>query len=302
MTRPTGSGRQARRRLLRLNPNGFFRTTLCGSLAGQGSGGGVKTLSMKRDPLIEILKTEYSRKKSRNPSYSLRSFSRDLNIDASNLSKLLNYQKDLGIKLKKKLAFKVGLSPLDLEKLEGKLSRKTQDADYSSHQLEIFEVISAWQHYAVLELFKVKSFQASTKAITKSVADHLGLSPEAAKATLQRLLKVGLIKKTDGRLIASEDSSSSILNTATSKAHQDQQREILEGAIEAMTKTPIENRSQSSMTMAIDSSKLEEAKTLIKTFRRQLGRLMSDSANLDQVYQLSVSLYPVSTKSNMESK
>jgi uncharacterized protein (TIGR02147 family) len=248
------------------------------------------TTLMKRDPLIEILKSEFSRKQTRNPSYSLRSFSRDLEIDASNLSKLLSYQKDLGLKLKRKLAAKVGLTAGELEALENDAVVNTKDSDYASHKLELFEVVSGWQHYAVLELFKLKKFEPSAK----SIADRLNIPLSDAKQTLERLQKVGLIKKVGARLEAADQSSSSILSTVTSKAHRDQQREILEGAITALSTIPIERRSQSSMTMAIDSSKIDEAKTLIKTFRRNIGRLLSTSENLDEVYQLSVSLYPVS--------
>lgn len=113
------------------------------------------------------------------------------------------------------------------------------------------------------------------------------------EVAIKRLIETGLISKPGKRFQLRETSSSSILSSATSKAHREQQKQILEGAIEALDQIPIEYRSQSSMTMAIDKDRLEEAKELIKTFRRDLGKFLSASKNLNEVYQLSVSLYPV---------
>ena len=250
---------------------------------------------MKHDPLIEILKSELQRKKSRNRSYSLRSYSRDLAVDPSNLSKLLSRRKEIGPRLRKKLGKKLGFEPQDLESwLLPTKSEKTADGDYSVHDFHSFKIISGWQHYAILELFKLRGFDGTAQA----VSDCLGLKLDNARDSLQRLKEAGLIKY-DGvtkRLRPVDDSSTSILNFATSKAHRDQQQQILEGAIDALETTPIQARSQTSMTMAVDSRKLDAAKELIKKFRREMGRLLSNSEQLDGVYQLSISLYPV-TKS-----
>lgn len=256
---------------------------------------------MKRDPLIEILKSELARKKVRNRGYSLRSYSRDLEVDASNLSKILAYRKSLGPALKKRLARKIGLTDQDLENLDVTDSGNGQiaDGDYRSHSAETFAVVSGWQHYAILELFKMHDF----KPYTAAIATRLGISKKVAAESLARLKSVGLLRaKPDGTLIPVDESSSSTLSGPTSKAHRDQQREILEGAIEALIDVPIERRSQSSMTMAIDTENLEEAKRLIKKFRRQMGRLLSQSDRLDAVYQLSISLYPVTIETNRNSQ
>lgn len=88
----------------------------------------------------------------------------------------------------------------------------------------------------------------------------------------------------------------------TSKAHREHQKQILEGAIDALENTSIEVRSQSSMTIAIDTNNLDAAKELIKNFRREMGRLLSSSSQLDEVYQLSISLYPLTEIKSGEKK
>ncbi|RYZ92129.1 MAG: TIGR02147 family protein [Proteobacteria bacterium] len=241
---------------------------------------------MNSEHLLEIIIKELERRKSRNSAYSLRSFAQSLEMDASNLQKILSKRKNLGPKLAADIAKKIGFTEDDFRSIP-----QTSDDNYARHDLASFEVVSAPHHYAILELFKITNF----KPTPKNIAKRLGISPKESDESVQRLLRVGLLKTSEtGTLEPTDESSSSILNTVTSKAHRDQQAAILETAISAVQNVPIELRSQSSMTMAIDTQNLDKARALIKKFRREMGRLLSDSDDLDSVYQLSVSLFPLS--------
>ncbi len=249
---------------------------------------------MKNDPLVEILKKSFQKKKAKNRSYSLRSYSRDLGIDPSNLSKIMSNQIEVGPNLRSKIGLKLGFEEIEIQTwLKPASLQNTFDKNYTNHELGIFQVISEWQHYAILEYFKLKNISSKHA----SIAANLDLKLSVVNESLQRLIAVGLLQQTDAGYRPSDEFSSSVLTVSTSKAHREQQAQILEGAIDALKVTPFELRSQTSMTMAIDSRKLPKAKELIKNFRRDIGRLLSSSKSLDSVYQLSVSLYPV-TKIN----
>lgn len=47
------------------------------------------------------------------------------------------------------------------------------------------------------------------------------------------------------------------------------------------------------MTMAVDKQRLPEAKALIKSFRRDLAKLLSRGKKRDEVYNLSIALFPI---------
>ncbi len=244
------------------------------------------------EPLLNNLRSELERRKKVNPSYSLRAFAKSLEMDASNLSKLLSGQTTVGTKLRMKLAKKLGMSDEDLRHfgyLEGQV---VKDSDYIEHQLDHFKVISDWYHYGILEALKLDEFRMDQDH--KRLAERLGLTEEEVELAVKRLLKLGHLKiDSEGRYVDDEVNSSSILSIDTSCAHRSNQKQILSLAIEALDETPIEQRSQSAMTVAIDSKRLPEAKGMIKEFRRKLARFLSDSNHLDEVYHLSVSLYPV---------
>lgn len=273
--------------------HGFRITTLCGvddftfrkSIGNYGY--------MKNDPIVEMLKKEFHRKKQKNGSYSLRSYSRDLNLDPSNLSKIMNYQIDVGPKLRLKIGTKLGFSEEEIQNwFKQSVHENTVDSNYNNHEYEVFQVVSEWHHYGLLEYFKLKSASSNSQEIAK----HLNLSESVVEDSLNRLVETGMLAKTEAGYKPVDQSSSSILKTNTSTAHREQQKQILDLASKALDDVPVELRSQSSMTMAIDQSKLSQAKELIKNFRRDMGRLLSSSENLDSVYQLSISLFPVTTQ------
>lgn len=252
------------------------------------------------DPLVEFLKREFESRKERNNSYSLRAFANFLDIDPSNLSKILSYQLSLGEKLKIKLSHKLGLDFKDsMNRLQ---YQKTDDTNYIKHGLDLFSLISDWYHYAILEIIKLDRPDNICNKVL--IAKELGLSKQTVSEALKRLERFGLIEVNhhDGSIKNVTDSSSSILDVKTSKAHRNHQKQILEKAIDALETVPIEKRSQSSMTIAIDKEKLPEAIEMIKDFRRKISRFLSESNQLNDVYHLSVSLYPITTIHNEESK
>jgi DNA-binding Xre family transcriptional regulator len=62
------------------------------------------------DLLVEILKKEFEKRKAKNSSYSLRRFSQILEIDSSNLTKIMNYKKSIGKSTAQKICEKLNLS------------------------------------------------------------------------------------------------------------------------------------------------------------------------------------------------
>jgi transcriptional regulator with XRE-family HTH domain len=71
-------------------------------------GAGVKTSNLKcRDYLAQ----ELLRRKERNPSYSLRSFARDLRLSPSCVSEILNNKRSPSPKNVRKIAEKLALDP-----------------------------------------------------------------------------------------------------------------------------------------------------------------------------------------------
>lgn len=155
--------------------------------------------------------------------------------------------------------------------------------------LDSFELISEWYHYAIFELVALPDFEADSRWI----AGRLSITPNEAGIALERLVRLGLIgRDRKGRWRQETPFLTTTANTFTAGAFRKMQKQVLEKAIRAMDEFPMELRDQTSITMAIDSRKLPEAKERIKKFRRSLYAYLK-SGKLDSVYQLGVSLYPL---------
>lgn len=156
-----------------------------------------------------------------------------------------------------------------------------------------FRSISDWYHYAILELVAVEGFRPDARWVARS----LGISSGEVKAGVERLVRLDLLKITpSGKWQNCLGNNSNSANDLVMVARRNLQKQILEKAITALDEVPMDIRDQSSMTMAIDSSRIVIAKKLLNQFRRKLSTILQEGGTRDSVYHLSLSLYPV-TKS-----
>lgn len=222
-------------------------------------------------------------------------------MDAGTLSKLLNGQRPLGPRVITKMALRLALPPDQLDRFLAKPAGKAGDPkSYPNLEIDRFQIIAEWQHFAILELMKTRDFKSDAAWIAKM----LKVSVHEVKASLGRLESVGMIAAATvkGKRVwrISMPASSTLLPSAqqktfTTAAHRTLQKQFLEKAIDALEATSVDKRHQSGTTMAIDSNKLGEARDLVADFRRKMAKLLAASPTKDSVYQLSVSLFPLST-------
>ena len=155
--------------------------------------------------------------------------------------------------------------------------------------MRAFAVIADWYHVAILELTFAEGFDESPAWIAKK----LGISPTEVKIALERLERLELLERVDGRLRKTNTYLTNFRDGVTAPALKSFQRQILEKAITAIDLTPQEDKDITSMTMSIAPERLPEARQLIRRFRRELCALL-ETGPRRRVYNLGVSLYPVS--------
>ncbi len=193
-------------------------------------------------------------------------------------------------------ANRLGLPPDEVARFQvpARLRRKRPPGgaeEYRDLSVDEFEAISDWQHFAILELTQLQKFKPSAKWI----AGALKISVPEVSATVDRLVRVGFLDVTDeGKWIDRSGAVSVYKGAFTSAAQRKLQRQVLEQSLRALEEVPIQRRDHSSMTMAIDSSKLPEARERIKKFRREMCEFLKDGRpKRDQVAHLAISLFPL---------
>lgn len=249
------------------------------------------------------LLNEFNRRKSKNPSFSLRAFAKYLRLSPSRLSELLSSKRTLTKTTALQIADRLEFSPLQKEKFleavsndyEATRIRKrkqnifspTIQADFYELSEDAFAAISDPIHFSLLSLAETKNFKSDEGWIAR----RLKISTMKVRETVSRLSKLGLLQEKNGKLSCTHynlTTTHDIPSSALRKGHA----ELLGKAIEAIQNVPVEKRDVTSVTMAVDPKKLEKAKKMIKEFRRKLMKEL-ESGEKTEVFALAIQLFPL---------
>lgn len=250
------------------------------------------------------LNDELKRRRLVNSRYSLRSFARDLNLNPGFLSSILRGQANLSpmkaAEIAKLLRYD-GVQATEFVRLvqdsHVKLDGAGPSEGFVPLQLEAFQVIANWYHYALLELTYCKDFQPSPRWI----AERLGIPKEDAEKALGRLLKLGLLKKTRTGYAKTE----AFIATPSDKpsaALRSFHAQLLEKAKDSLETQDIKDRDITGTTMSIDPELLPQVKKEIRDFRHRLAKLVAKQKKPPtKVYHLGVQFFELTkTKSEKE--
>ncbi|MCB0414936.1 MAG: DUF4423 domain-containing protein [Bdellovibrionales bacterium] len=232
------------------------------------------------------LQQELLRRIKLNPQYSLRSFAQYLEVNSGSLSQILKGQRTIGKKLKQKLIAKLQLTPEQVNSLENK------SAAFNQLEIDHFNVISDWYHFAIIELIKTENFNPSEKWIAKK----LNITVAEVHIALERLLRLQLIQQTNSSYEVCENNLSNLSHLSrdyTNVAFKKYQKQILTKALSALENTPLPQRLQTSLAVAINLEDLEKVKEILHRCRREINAFVESNPKKQTVYHLSLSLYPV---------
>lgn len=253
----------------------------------------------------DIIEQEFNHRTGQNPAYSLRSFARDLKINPSQLceirkgkiglstKKAMEVAKNLGLLDKEIHYFKAlveiehGRSDSIRENAKKQLASFNYNEGFQGLTQEMFEVISSWQHYAILSAMELDEYDGSLDWI----ANNLNLPLSLIGDCIKRLIKLDMIDFQNGKFICSGAHFATPTEIA-SKGIKLYHKQHLNKAMRAVDEVPVDERDLSSITMAIDKERLPEAKEMLKKFRREFCHVM-ENGNKNSVYSLNLQLIPL---------
>lgn len=264
----------------------------------------MKELSHEND-YREVLKAVLDSRVRGNPKYSLRAFARDLKVNPSRLSEVLNHKKGLSIDaaftIGKRLEWcddkimsfcdlvqaKHGASAVQRQIAELRLQKHARSQSAEIDQAT-FEQIAEWYYLAILELTALKSCQNDPRWI----AQQLGITVTEAQLATEKLLSLGILKAVGKRLVKEHK----VLKTFTdipSSSMRTIYQQLLKKAEQSLETQSLEEREFTSLTVAINTKNIKEAKRRIRAFRDEMEKLL-ESGEQTQVYNLGIQLFRLS--------
>jgi uncharacterized protein (TIGR02147 family) len=234
---------------------------------------------------------EFTRRKRRNPKYSIRAFARQIGISKTSLSSVMAGDRGISELGARRIAEKLILPSHEVDRMLEEINSRQEITNSSSLLFELsedfFSLISDWEHYAILNLAKTRQNQSNVSKIGR----RLGITPSRARNVIRRLTKMGLIKIVDGELIRTSmalRSTTDLPSRAIKKYHRQQ----LELAKWSLDHDSIEKRDITAITMAVNPKNLPEAKKLCTKLRRRISKLL-EAGPKSEVYTLSIQLFPL---------
>ncbi len=183
---------------------------------------------------------------------------------------------------------------LDLPTAESDIS--SEDREFEALSDDVFASIKGYEHFAILELMQTKGFRSSIPWIAKA----LGISSVKARCAIDRLFRLGIIRKNSSGHFVEVGSgwTTSIHKDRTDQGRKALQRELLQKALFSLETQPLEVRDHTSVTFAISDQQIEQAKVLIAQFRRQLAKKLDATPYPKNcVYNVSIAFFPLTVTS-----
>ena len=246
--------------------------------------------------LQELLKNRLGILQKKNPSYSLRAYGEKLGVGAGPLSQIIQGKRKVSKKIAQRICEELNLDPTDQSEIlrsfpeENPLNKilLEEGKDFFNTMKvsdQTFKLISRWQHFAILSLI---NFQSDIPWI----AGRLGIKPSVVEKTIEELVLSKTLIFENKKLIRNTNlirSKDNVPNQELVNSHLDS----LDYAKEALQKVPCTQRDFTQVTFPADPALLDDAKLLIRKFQDDLTTLMMGKGNLQDVFRLSIELYPM---------
>lgn len=251
-----------------------------------------------------FLKAHIEDKARRVPGFSLRTFARQSNLSPSHLSRTLSGQKKLSASSAQQISSALRHSPIEKAHFLALIELERAKDDQQRHQilkglsrrgrdmpkllsLETFRILSDWYHFAILALTNTRDFQADAGWIAR----RLRIKPLEARFALDRLLQLGLLRRTAKGSVETVDGTNVTTTDDTSAAAiKENHRQHLELAAEALKEIPLELREFNNITLSMNLRDMPEAKRRIREFVDQFNREM-ETKPAQEIFQLNLQFY-----------
>lgn len=251
----------------------------------------------------DYLSHELERRMQQNPNYSLRAFSRDLNLSPGELSEILRGKRKLSAKAAMKVSHSLGFSDVEknhlilLTQSDSMIASENdqQDASYTKKMidLEYFKVVEGWHHFAILNMVSCKGFKWNIKYIAK----RLGLNTFEIKAAIDRLLKVNLIQRHKAKVYTLSDHVETPADVPSSSI-KNYHRQVISKGVLALDEQQPDEREIRGAGFAIDPKSIPNIKKEIRDFQDKIIAKYS-TGEKTEVYQLETLFFRI-TKTEEE--
>ncbi len=255
-----------------------------------------------------VLRDALARRCNTNPSYNMSRFARDLGLSPGRLSEIFSHRQGLSTEVGKRIGGIIGLSDGETEffcdqiefehgRSQAKrelarlrLSKRNDELEQRTLEIDTFHVISDWYHFAIVQLVELPFFREDPNWIARS----LNISTAEATSAIDRLLRMDILTRSEDGKLKRVDQTVVVQNKAPSEAIRKFNDQILDKAKAALAARPQNERTVSTGMVCIRRSDFEEIRAKVRRFStRLLNEAEASEKEKEAVYCLSMQFFEV---------
>ncbi len=245
-----------------------------------------------------FLNNEFKKRKHKNARFSLRSFARLLEIDATTLGRILKGQGLPSRESVERFASKLRLSQEEQRELivafqASKEEQKKEQKSKSFSPIDdgVFEDYFEWYYPIILEALRAPT----TRAKLSILLDKYQVSKQALDEALNHLVNLNLIKlNAENEYVKAGFGSTTVHIPTTSAKRKEIQKKYLELAIKAIDEVPFNQRENTTLTVALNKEEMHKISQIMQAARARIGRLSEKKKDkCDSVYNITMAIYPI---------
>ena len=244
----------------------------------------------------EFLNIRYNEIKSRNSTFSIRAFAKQLGLQPSATNEILKGQRKISKNMAEKIAVKLNLDPTERSNLLTGFQENTASENSSVTKIKAarrlkedeFKLVSDWVHFAILSLINVKNFSSDLNWM----AERLGVESVVVRKALIRLQHLKLIHIAEAGKITRTDVSIRTSDDILCQSLQQMHLTDMEIAAKKIKEVSVDERDFSNLTFYGSPENLPRAKEIIRKAQNELESLM-ENAGGNEVYRFCTYLFPL---------
>lgn len=250
-----------------------------------------------KNEFSDYLREQFIAKVKINKNFSLRSYARFLDIHFATLSQFMSGKRAITKKTIRKLAPRLNATDEHMSQWLSSIEKKSAPnfIQYKTIDQEQLALLSEWYYDAIVELVQTKHFRKDIAWIAK-VFNISYIEADEAVACLFKLGLLGVNEQGDW-IVINQLMTTITNNQNTSAALKNYQAELLKKSLNSIELVPFEDRTHSSLVVAISKDQLAEFNVEIDRLRSRLNQMATSQLKekkADSVYCFCFSGFPVS--------
>ncbi|MCK5808437.1 TIGR02147 family protein [bacterium] len=211
-------------------------------------------------------------------------------------SAAMKYGKVFGLNTRElkylKLMVKFDLAKNDSEKNKVLEAMKKFRNFASNHleSLQTYDMFSDWYLPILWDMVDLDEFKEDYKWISQQ--SYYNISPALAEKGIKKLLKLGLLTKTDGKIekVVSEITTETASNPIVATAHRNYLRQSIGMSVNALEQRPIDQRLFAASTLLLSKSEVVAVRAKLLKIIQNINKESNESGK-ERLYQLNLQYF-----------